>query len=276
VIAAGLILIWRVICKHAFNAGLFQIGFALGCAVFFTPLTAARADSDPAHEDRHSEKPQPWPGGVIPYDISKLTDAQQKLVKKAMQRWLDTGAQIRFVPRTSEKEKEYVNFTGKTDAGNNTSLVGFKKGARADVNITAFWWRQQEWMPAHELGHVLGFFHEHARWDRDDFVTIHYENMKPGREGDYDWVPRTNWIVNRTPYDYRSIMHYRTCWASRCESECHDGDGSSPCAVIDPVGTNYDGVIGQWDSNGISALDAEKARLVYGVRSASGGKSGGK
>jgi hypothetical protein len=215
--------------------------------------------------DRHSEAPKPWPGGLIPYDISKLTDEQQAIVKRAMQRWLDTGAHINFIPRTTEAE--YVNFTGKTDAGNNTSLVGFRKGARADINITAFWWRQQEWMPAHELGHVLGFHHEHARWDRDEFVTIHYENIKPGRASDYDWVPRTNWIVSSTPYDYRSIMHYRTCWSSKCESECHDGDGSSPCVVIDPVGTNYDRVIGQWGDNRISALDAEKARRVYGLKS---------
>jgi hypothetical protein len=28
----------------------------------------------------------------------------------------------------------------------------------------------------------------------------------------------------------------------------------------------HDGVIGQWTDNGISALDAERARLVYGMR----------
>jgi len=33
----------------------------------------------------------------------------------------------------------------------------------------------EEWMIVHELGHVLGFFHEHQRWDRDDFITVHYE-----------------------------------------------------------------------------------------------------
>lgn len=219
--------------------------------------------SDPAHMQARSQKPQPWPGGVIPYDFSKLTASQQQTVLTAMQRWLETGAQIRFVPRTNEAE--YVYFTGKTDAGNNTSLVGFKKGRRAEINITAFWWGQGEWMPAHELGHVLGFFHEHERWDRDRYVTIHYENIKPGRQGDYDWVPRTNWIVNTTPYDYYSIMHYRTCWASKCESECTDGDGSSKCAVIDPVGRNFDKIIGQWSTYGISPGDAEKARLAYGT-----------
>ncbi len=46
-----------------------------------------------------------------------------------------------------------------------------------------------------------------------------------------------------------------------------DGIGSSPCAVISPVNTNYDGVIGQWTDNHLSALDAARARLVYGTNS---------
>ena len=227
------------------------------------PLPAA-ADSDPAHMQANSEKPQPWPGGVVPYDISKLAPAQQTVAVRAMQRWTNTGAKLRFIPRTTEVE--YVSFTGNTNAGNNTSLVGFKKGARADINITAFWWRQGPWMPAHELGHALGFIHEHQRWDRDQCVTIHYENIKPGRASDYDWIPKTNWMVSSLPYDYRSIMHYRICWASKCESECKDGVGSSPCSVIEPVDKQYDGVIGQWTKNGISELDAEKVRLVYGTK----------
>jgi hypothetical protein len=221
------------------------------------------AESDPAHMSAYSERPQPWPDGIIPFDISHLAEEQKALATKAMQRWMDTGARIAFVPRTSQTA--YVNFSGRTDVGNNTSQTGFKAGVRTDINITAFWWRQGEWMPAHELGHALGFHHEHARWDRDGYVTIHYENIKPGRSGDYDWIPKTNWLVNTTAYDYYSIMHYRVCWTSSCESQCRDGNGESPCAVIDPVGTNYDRVIGQWSDNGISATDGEKARRAYGV-----------
>src|SRR5579883_1032208 len=74
------------------------------------------ADSDIAHMDRHSEKPLPWPAGRIPYDISKLTPSQQTNALRAMQRWMDTGANLQFVPRTTELE--YVNFTGNTSAGN--------------------------------------------------------------------------------------------------------------------------------------------------------------
>ena len=221
-------------------------------------------NSDPAHVDAKTEKPLPWPKGVIPYDISKLNDDQTAQAREAMRLWMETGANIKFIPRTTETE--YIYFTGKTDAGNNTTFNGFRKGARNEVNITAFWWRQGPWMPAHELGHALGFHHEHQRWDRDKYVTIHYEHIKPGREFDYDWVPKTNWIVTTPSYDYWSIMHYRTCWASKCESECKDGVGASPCAVIDPVGDEFDKVIGQWTDNKISNGDAEKLRWVYGSR----------
>src|SRR5829696_7613303 len=159
----------------------------------FAAFAFAAGDSDPAHVAAHSKKPLPWPNGIVPYDISKLTEDQQKMALKAMQRWMDTGARVQFVPRSNQVE--YVYFTGKTDAGNNTSGDGSHQGARVDVNITAFWWRQGEWMPAHELGHVLGFHHEHQRWDRDHYVTIQYEHIKAGRQHDYDWVPKTNWIA---------------------------------------------------------------------------------
>jgi len=34
----------------------------------------------------------------------------------------------------------------------------------------------------HEIGHSLGYYHEHARSDRDEFVKILWENVKPGMD----------------------------------------------------------------------------------------------
>lgn len=32
----------------------------------------------------------------------------------------------------------------------------------------------------HEIAHSLGFFHEHSRPDRDDYVTVHWDNIEGG------------------------------------------------------------------------------------------------
>ena len=37
----------------------------------------------------------------------------------------------------------------------------------------------------HEIGHAVGLFHEQSRMDRDNFITIHYDNIKPGKEHNF-------------------------------------------------------------------------------------------
>lgn len=58
----------------------------------------------------------------------------------------------------------------------------------------------------HEIGHVLGFWHEQSRPDRDRYVTIIKENIIPGQEDNFRKYTHTNSF--NVEYDYSSIMHY--------------------------------------------------------------------
>lgn len=60
----------------------------------------------------------------------------------------------------------------------------------------------------HELGHVVGFWHEHTRPDRENHVVINKPNIMTGQE--YNFNKLTEEDVNSLgqPYDYDSIMHY--------------------------------------------------------------------
>ena len=59
----------------------------------------------------------------------------------------------------------------------------------------------------HEFGHAIGFYHEHSRDDRDDFITILTQNIYPGITGAFEKTPGNTLELG---YDYASIMHYST------------------------------------------------------------------
>ena len=60
----------------------------------------------------------------------------------------------------------------------------------------------------HELGHVIGFYHEQNRPDRDEHVDIIYENIVPGAEGLFAKLEEHQVRTGGVGYDYNSIMHY--------------------------------------------------------------------
>ncbi|CAK9004247.1 unnamed protein product [Durusdinium trenchii] len=57
----------------------------------------------------------------------------------------------------------------------------------------------------HELLHALGMAHEQARPDRDKYITVLWQNIKPGMEGQFGVMGNAD--ASR-PYDLTSIMHY--------------------------------------------------------------------
>ena len=81
------------------------------------------------------------------------------------------------------------------------------------VSVSSFsylkWCIFQAGVVAHEIGHALGFIHEHQRPDRDEYVTINYDNIEPGESYYFQRRYWNGYLTTGVPYDYSSIMHYR-------------------------------------------------------------------
>jgi len=59
----------------------------------------------------------------------------------------------------------------------------------------------------HETYHALGFAHEQNRNDRDNHITVHYNNIPETAHVWYN-VMGDRWLDSGDPYDLNSVMHY--------------------------------------------------------------------
>ena len=63
--------------------------------------------------------------------------------------------------------------------------------------------------------HLLGFYHEQSRTDRDENVRVNYENIDS-----QNWIQFAKFGFDvitdlGTPYDYRSLSHYGEYYYSK-------------------------------------------------------------
>lgn len=56
--------------------------------------------------------------------------------------------------------------------------------------------------------HALGFFHQQSAANRDDFIQINWDNIRRGREHNFNKYNETTVTDFNIMYDYDSVMHY--------------------------------------------------------------------
>lgn len=189
-----------------------------------------------------------WPDGVVPYTIhSSLSQGIRDKVYAAIEHW-HSKTSVRFVPRTNQAD--YVTFRY-SSAGYAWAHIG-RQGGQQLINLV----NNPVGVIAHEMGHTLGFFHEHTRPDRDDHVIIHWGNIRPGFEGNFHKYTTGRAIG---AYDPSSIMHYPSYEFSR----------NGYATITRRDWTAYPG-----NYTAISARDVEAVEQIYGGGPPSPGTGG--
>ncbi|EPY76557.1 tolloid-like protein [Camelus ferus] len=179
-----------------------------------------------------------WPGGVIPYVIGgNFTGSQRAMFKQAMRHW-EKHTCVTFIERADEES--YIVFTYRPCGC--CSYVGRRGNGPQAISIGKNC--DKFGIVVHELGHVIGFWHEHTRPDRDNHVTIIRENIQPGQE--YNFLKMEPGEVNSLGerYDFDSIMHYARNTFSR--------------------GMFLDTILPSRDDNGIRPAIGQRTRLSKG------------
>ena len=157
-----------------------------------------------------------WPNHIVRYYFNSNVSLKEKnVIRQAMDHWEEHTC-LRFLPRNRE-EHDHIEFINSGRSCYSTS-VGWRGGKQV-VNLLP---RCKFGLAVHEIGHAIGFWHEQSRPDRDNYITIHYENIEAGRLNS-NFLKRRYFEIDYqgSTYDYGSIMHYRTDWGaySGCKGE---------------------------------------------------------
>uniref|UniRef100_A0A1I8FBJ8 Metalloendopeptidase n=1 Tax=Macrostomum lignano TaxID=282301 RepID=A0A1I8FBJ8_9PLAT len=169
---------------------------------------AVAARSHPVPDPRHFTSPASSP----PHGRRQAAKALFKLGHAAVEN-------VSCMPVRGEGElahSSYIEFTA-LDCGC-CSYVGRKGGVQSHRQEL----RQKLGIVMHELGHVIGFWHEHTRPDRDKYIEIH----RGEHSGDGEFLTQAPAAPHQAqkynfkvltqhgrglagePYDFDSIMHY--------------------------------------------------------------------
>ncbi len=145
-----------------------------------------------------------WPGNCLVYSWGPaLTEAEKTRIKGAMQDWENTG-HARFVERTTQDR--YVTFIPDSDPldGICSSSTHGMGGGQQFIHLDH---DPRKRTLRHEIGHALGFYHEHKRRDRDRFIDVNTAEIQDRHKYQFEKVG-VGEALQSGGYDLDSIMHY--------------------------------------------------------------------
>ncbi|XP_076613009.1 zinc metalloproteinase nas-4-like [Chaetodon auriga] len=185
-------------------------------------------------EDRNAVETL-WPDAIVPYVISDELAYQEPNILTAF-RMISDFTCIRFQRHTTE-----FNYLMFVKGDGCASFVGCRGGAQKVYYSPSC----SVGNLCHEIIHALGLHHEHTRKDRDQYITVQWQSIMPGRQNNFK-MKRGNTLM--LPYDLNSIMHYGPYFFSQ--------DGS-------PTVLSKQGGVQMGQRTHLSELDIQKLNRLY-------------
>ncbi|XP_046836940.1 seminal metalloprotease 1-like [Vespa crabro] len=185
-----------------------------------------------------------WPNGIIPYYIEEedFDRSDIKVIKSGIKEYHNKTC-LRFRPY-KESDTDYVRIQGNRSGC--WSMVGrHGKGQVLNLQVGGC---VRHGVVVHELMHALGFYHQQSAANRDEWVVIHWDNIKPGKEHNFKKYDQDTVTDFGYPYDYSSVMHY----------SAHAFSANGQETITPKV---EDAKIGQ--RNGLSKIDVSKLQAMY-------------
>ncbi|XP_050503210.1 zinc metalloproteinase nas-1-like [Diabrotica virgifera virgifera] len=145
-----------------------------------------------------------WDDGRVPYILKgSFTDRQKSILEKVMGLYKYYTC-IKFVPKT-RNDKSYAKIINEVNTC--CSEIGKVPGGGftvVDLGPRCFE-EEEAGTVIHELMHLIGFYHEHNRSDRNDYIELTLANVNPNYTSEFDIESGNTFNI---PYDYDSTMHY--------------------------------------------------------------------
>jgi len=141
-----------------------------------------------------------WENGIVYYKLYDFNADEITLIRNCMHIIEEKSGCISFIENKNENMVKI--FKGNI----NCSIIGYteysyiilKTANKRHVN--------------HELMHCLGFLHEHQRPDRNNYITINFENIIENTINNFiilfDKNEKYIYDPIKYEYDYKSILHY--------------------------------------------------------------------
>lgn len=144
-----------------------------------------------------------WPNGEIVYTYHEsINQMEMNVIEAAIQHWRQHTC-LTFRPR---QPNDYYFIRFRSDTQGCWSLVGRqadRMGQGQDVSIGQGCANLN--VVVHEIGHVIGFYHEQSRSDRDQYIDIVWSNVLPGFALQFRKESDSSYNI---PYDLTSTMQY--------------------------------------------------------------------